>query len=297
MFVPHRRRRRGRRGRRRRSGRGRAARASRTTEADARHARRRRPGWTPRANRSRWSATATGGRRPPRVVAGAAAEQPAPAQAEAPDRGRRAPLAKPPVRKLAKDLGVDLAAVAPGSGDGGSSPARTSAQAAARRMVDEQAPPPQRERRRRRGRRAVRRGHDAPSSVIEALVGVEAPAGARSRCPGSGAARPARSRRSPGIRKRIIAKMEQSRRDIPHALCSRDADLTALWELRRDLTDRGPSAGARRQDHADRAGHARDRAGAAPLPDAERGLRPGRRRDPAARAHQPRRARSTPTAG
>ena len=30
--------------------------------------------------------------------------------------------------------------------------------------------------------------------------------------------------------------MEQSRRDIPHALCSRDADLTELWNLRRDLT-------------------------------------------------------------
>jgi 2-oxoisovalerate dehydrogenase E2 component (dihydrolipoyl transacylase) len=30
--------------------------------------------------------------------------------------------------------------------------------------------------------------------------------------------------------------MEQSRREIPEALCSRDADLTELWELRHDLT-------------------------------------------------------------
>ncbi len=37
--------------------------------------------------------------------------------------------------------------------------------------------------------------------------------------------------------------MEASRRDIPHALCSRDADLTALWDLRRDLTAEAESQG------------------------------------------------------
>ncbi|MCC5947593.1 MAG: 2-oxo acid dehydrogenase subunit E2, partial [Nitriliruptoraceae bacterium] len=39
-----------------------------------------------------------------------------------------------------------------------------------------------------------------------------------------------------GIRKRIVEKMELSRREIPEATCSRDADLTRLWEVRKDLT-------------------------------------------------------------
>lgn len=39
-----------------------------------------------------------------------------------------------------------------------------------------------------------------------------------------------------GIRKRIIATMEKSRGEIPDASCSRDADFTALWNLRRELT-------------------------------------------------------------
>ncbi|MFD7128235.1 MULTISPECIES: dihydrolipoamide acetyltransferase family protein [Streptomyces] len=49
---------------------------------------------------------------------GHAAQAPAavPAQAGAPDGGR--PLAKPPVRKLAKDLGIDLATVVPTGKDG-----------------------------------------------------------------------------------------------------------------------------------------------------------------------------------
>jgi 2-oxoisovalerate dehydrogenase E2 component (dihydrolipoyl transacylase) len=48
----------------------------------------------------------------------AAAEEAAPSQASEPGRGRLRPLAKPPVRKLAKDLGVDLTQLR-GSGDGG----------------------------------------------------------------------------------------------------------------------------------------------------------------------------------
>lgn len=46
-----------------------------------------------------------------------------------------------------------------------------------------------------------------------------------------------------GIRKRIIEKMEQSRREIPEALCSREADLTELWELRHTLTDQARADG------------------------------------------------------
>ncbi|MBW3550039.1 MAG: E3 binding domain-containing protein [Proteobacteria bacterium] len=52
-------------------------------------------------------------------------------------------LAKPPVRKLAKDLGVELSAIAPGSGDGGIITREDVRAAAAQRMVDEQAPAPQ----------------------------------------------------------------------------------------------------------------------------------------------------------
>ncbi|MGY1632684.1 dihydrolipoamide acetyltransferase family protein [Geodermatophilus sp. SYSU D01186] len=48
----------------------------------------------------------------------AAAEEAATALVAAPGRGRPRPLAKPPVRKLAKDLGVDLTALT-GSGPGG----------------------------------------------------------------------------------------------------------------------------------------------------------------------------------
>ena len=39
-----------------------------------------------------------------------------------------------------------------------------------------------------------------------------------------------------GIRRRIVDKMEVSRREIPAASCSRDADLTEAWELRHHLT-------------------------------------------------------------
>jgi pyruvate dehydrogenase E2 component (dihydrolipoamide acetyltransferase) len=55
------------------------------------------------------------------VAAPAAVTQPAPAPAPepvAPAKGNGRPLAKPPVRKLAKDLGVDLASLTP-SGPGG----------------------------------------------------------------------------------------------------------------------------------------------------------------------------------
>lgn len=46
-----------------------------------------------------------------------------------------------------------------------------------------------------------------------------------------------------GIRKRIITRMERSRRDIPHALCTRDADVTELWRLREVLTARAAADG------------------------------------------------------
>ena len=46
-----------------------------------------------------------------------------------------------------------------------------------------------------------------------------------------------------GIRKRIVEKMETSRREIPAASCTRQADLTELWDVRRELTDLARSEG------------------------------------------------------
>ncbi|NIH77539.1 dihydrolipoamide acetyltransferase family protein [Amycolatopsis viridis] len=75
-----------------------------------------------------YGSKATEARRRPRKAAAAAAPAPAPAAAEAapapaapaPEsaRGGYVPLAKPPVRKLAKDLGVDLSTLT-GSAEGG----------------------------------------------------------------------------------------------------------------------------------------------------------------------------------
>jgi 2-oxoisovalerate dehydrogenase E2 component (dihydrolipoyl transacylase) len=132
------------------------------------------------------------------------------------------PLAKPPVRKLAKDLGIELTAIAPGSGPDGvitredvhaaSTGAAAAAEASAARVTAA----------------TERSAQTAPTSTV----------GFRGRAPGE--VEPIR-----GIRKRIVQKMEVSRRTIPAATCSRDADLTELWELRHELT-----AQARAEGHA-----------------------------------------------
>jgi 2-oxoisovalerate dehydrogenase E2 component (dihydrolipoyl transacylase) len=131
-------------------------------------------------------------------------------------------LAKPPVRKLAKDLGVELSAIAPGSGPDGVI-TRDDVRAAADGGAS--APPPQ----------------PAPASAGAATTdgAVTAPppsdrdgvvvAGFRGRTPGD--VEPVA-----GIRKRIVEKMETSRAAIPEATCSRWADVTDLWQLRRELT-------------------------------------------------------------
>ncbi len=115
-------------------------------------------------------------------------------------------LAKPPVRKLAKDLGVDLAALAPGAGPDGSI-TREEVEAAA----------------------AADRDEPAAEGPDKTTTAVPPGAGFRGRRPGE-------VEEIRGIRRRIVEKMETSRREIPSATCSRDADLTALWELREVLT-------------------------------------------------------------
>ncbi len=151
--------------------------------------------------------------------------------------GAQRVLAKPPVRKLAKDLGVELAAIAPGSGedgiitrddvraaaDGGSTtPTATPAPAATPTDAPTAATAPARE--------PARASAPAASDPSDLRLGF------RGRRPGE-------VEKVAGIRKRIIEKMETSRRTIPHALCATDADVTALWELREDLTAQARSQG------------------------------------------------------
>jgi 2-oxoisovalerate dehydrogenase E2 component (dihydrolipoyl transacylase) len=141
------------------------------------------------------------------------------------------PLAKPPVRKLAKDLGVDLAALAPGSGPDGVI-TREDVQAHADAGQREQA--------------------ETPAAVLDAPAAAPAPlaapqlhsvvAGERP-VPGFRDRRPGEVEQIRGIRKRIVEKMETSRRDIPAASCTREADLTELWEVRKQLTEQARDEG------------------------------------------------------
>jgi 2-oxoisovalerate dehydrogenase E2 component (dihydrolipoyl transacylase) len=140
-------------------------------------------------------------------------------------------LAKPPVRKLAKDLGVDLAALAPGSGPDGvitrDDVQRASASASggvASGGASASGPAAI-------GPAAVSGAEATPAQQPELRggAGEKAVPGFRGRVPGE--VEPIR-----GIRKRIVEKMELSRREIPEASCSREADLTELWEVRRTLT-------------------------------------------------------------
>jgi 2-oxoisovalerate dehydrogenase E2 component (dihydrolipoyl transacylase) len=140
------------------------------------------------------------------------------------------PLAKPPVRKLAKDLGVDLAAIAPGSGEGGVI-TRDDVHAAAADQPSPQAASATTE----AGAAAPARSAAVPE-LTAAGAGEKAVPGFRGRTPGE--VEPVR-----GIRKRIVEKMELSRREIPEATCSRTADLTELWELRRTLTEQARQDG------------------------------------------------------
>lgn len=149
------------------------------------------------------------------------------------------PLAKPPVRKLAKDLGVDLAAIAPGSGEGGvitrDDVHAAAGQAAAPRADDvDVADRPPAAVAAAPGTAGAPAAAAAPSGPpqpsLTAVAGEKAVPGFRGRTPGE--VEPIR-----GIRKRIVEKMEVSRREIPAASCTREADLTQLWEIRRELTD------------------------------------------------------------
>jgi 2-oxoisovalerate dehydrogenase E2 component (dihydrolipoyl transacylase) len=146
-------------------------------------------------------------------------------------------LAKPPVRKLAKDHGVDLAALAPGAGpDGSITREEVEAAAAADRYEPAAGGPDE----------TAATGAAAPRSTSEvAPVARSGSAAAAAGPPGAGfrGRRPGEVEEIRGIRRRIVEKMETSRREIPSATCSRDADLTALWELRDVLAEQAREEG------------------------------------------------------
>lgn len=188
-----------------------------------------RGGGTRRRRRGAAAAAASGG------DAGPSAADPTPAE-DVPV------LAKPPVRKLAKDLGIDLASLAPGSGDDGVITRHDVRGAAA---ADEAAGAgPGEQDAASSGITMPRLAHatkrDEPLTFpleLSAATGGEKPVlGFRGRVPGE-------VEEVRGVRKRIIAKMEQSRREIPHALCRTDADLTQLWEVRKELTEAARAEG------------------------------------------------------
>ena len=145
--------------------------------------------------------------------AGAAAPTAPPAR---PNREGK-PQAKPPVRKLARDRGVDLALVegtGPGGvitrddvlafsgGNGSTAPAQVPASEDYQQLLQPEAAPVQ--------------AAPAPAPVQTAVAG---------------------ERRIPvrGIRKAIAEKMTMSRREIPEATTWVDCDATGLWEIRSAL--------------------------------------------------------------
>jgi 2-oxoisovalerate dehydrogenase E2 component (dihydrolipoyl transacylase) len=135
------------------------------------------------------------------------------------------PLAKPPVRKLAKDLGVDLAVIGSGSGPGGTI-TREDVQAAVGAEPDQPTAAPA----------STTRAPAVPAALDSVGASEKPVPGFRGRAPGE-------VEQIRGIRKRIVEKMELSRRTIPEATCSTDADLTELWDLRKVLTEQARDEG------------------------------------------------------
>jgi 2-oxoisovalerate dehydrogenase E2 component (dihydrolipoyl transacylase) len=130
--------------------------------------------------------------------------------------------ATPLVRRLAHELGVDLAGIGSGSGRRGAI-TRSDVQHAASGASAPGAPTGERQDAVHQGAGSAQGApHQAERRVVPDVPGF------RGRYPGE-------IEVVGGIRRRIIEKMERSRHDIPSATISRDADLTALKALRREL--------------------------------------------------------------
>ncbi|MEV7519182.1 dihydrolipoamide acetyltransferase family protein [Streptomyces sp. NPDC091371] len=175
-------------------------------------------------------------RRPRKAVVGTPAQNgtaPAPAPVAAPvlpavpaqPAGER-PLAKPPVRKLAKDLGIDLASVVP-TGDGGVV-TREDVHAAAAAAIAPQAAP-------------------APAAVSVPAPAAPAPA-APAQAPAALAVEPgARETRIPvkGVRKVTAQAMVGSAFTAPHVTEFITLDVTRTMKLVQELKDDPDLAGLR----------------------------------------------------
>ena len=139
------------------------------------------------------------------------------------------PLAKPPVRKLAKDLGVDLDYVA-GSGEGGII-TRADVEAAAAGtapvgvlVTDDE------------GHRLGSAPPNEPVAPAPTPVAAAAPAAAPVAIPAPpvGELEPQRIKLNQ-MRKTIAAQMGRSRSEIPEAVTWVDIDATPLWDYRKQL--------------------------------------------------------------
>ena len=154
------------------------------------------------------------------------------------DRGRRPerPRSTPPVRKLARDLGIDIADLHPGSGPGGRITRADVERAAAGTAAAPSAAAP-----------SVAAPADAPRAAtdappVAAAVDV-APADAEAPSAELGAPTDGRTIPLTGIRGRIAEHMTRSRREIPEATAGLWVDATALGELRDRLQGAADVAG------------------------------------------------------
>jgi 2-oxoisovalerate dehydrogenase E2 component (dihydrolipoyl transacylase) len=138
-----------------------------------------------------------------------------------PDRGGERPMAKPPVRKLAKDLGVDLADVQ-GSGPGGII-TRDDVRIFADAGNGQAQPAPA--------------GSDYGSGAVRAADEPGVKVTTPDHTPLRSAPPNDLTERRPvkGMRKAIAKQMTKSRAEIPEATTWVDADATRLWKLRQEL--------------------------------------------------------------
>lgn len=126
------------------------------------------------------------------------------------DRSRRKPITKPPVRLLARRLGIDLDDLVPGSGPGGVvTRSDVETEAEARHLTDEAAAS--------NGTAAVNEDTDQPDSYSVVPVA--------------------------GVRARIAEHLSRSRSEIPDATASVVADCTRLIEVRELLNDQAQRRG------------------------------------------------------
>lgn len=156
---------------------------------------------------------ATGRRRPRSRGAAATASAPSHAVGERAERPHPVAVRSPLVRRLARDLGVDVQAIAPTGHDGAITRADV-----LRTAVDQAVD----------GAAAQHATHhpSTPSASGEKLDGLRISA---------------RERLSP-LRRTVSAKLTRSRAEIPEATVWVDVDATELWEMRHQMAPEGGQA-------------------------------------------------------